>query len=121
MKIFGREPALIIGTVGSLITLLVAIKIPGLSSGQGAALTAALTAGIIAATTRPVAPALFTAVVAPVAALFAEYGMNVADSVVVGITSVILALFALSGIRPQVSPKESGNPEPAAAATRQYR
>lgn len=110
MRIFGREPALIIGAIGAVITLLVSIKIPGLSAGAGAALTAFLTAVIIAVTTRPVAPALFTAVVAPAAALFAEYGLHVSDAVVVSITSVILAGFALFGVRPQVSPSAYGDP-----------
>lgn len=104
MKIFGREPAVIIGVIGSLITLLVSLEIPGLSAGAGAALTSAVTAVIIAMTTRPVAPALFTAVVAPTVALFAEYGMHVSDGVVVGLTSLILAVFALFGVRPQVTP-----------------
>lgn len=107
MRIFGREPAVIIGAIGSLITLLVSLNIPGLSAGQGAALTALLTAGVTAFFTRPIAPALFTAVVAPAAALFTEYGMQVADSVVVAITAVILAMFTLFGVRPQVSPAES--------------
>lgn len=106
MKLFGREPALIIGAFGALVTLLVSLNIPGLSAGQGAALTSFVTAGAIALTTRPVAPALFTAIVAPAAALFAEYGMHVADSVVVAITSVILAMFSIFGVRPQVSPAE---------------
>lgn len=105
MRIFGREPALIIGAFGALVTLLVSLNIPGLSAGQGAAITSFVTAAAIALTTRPVAPALFTAVVAPTAALFAEYGMHVADSVVVSITSVILAVFALFGVRSQVYPK----------------
>jgi hypothetical protein len=109
MKLFGREPTVIIGAIGALVTLLVSIKIPGLSAGAGAAVTAAATALIIALTTRPVAPALFTAVVAPAAALFAEYGMHVSDDVVVGITSVILAMFALFGVRPQVSPKDDAS------------
>lgn len=104
MKIFGREPALIIGAIGSLITLLVSMDIPGLSTGAGAALIALVTAGITAATTRPIAPALFVAVIAPAVALFAEYGLHVSDGTVAGLTGVVLAGFALFGIRPQVSP-----------------
>lgn len=104
MKIFGREPALIISAIGTLTTLLVALNVPGLSAGAGAALTTLLTAGIIAATTRPIAPALFTGVVAAGAALFAEYGLHVADNVVAAISSVVLVGFTLFGIRPQVTP-----------------
>lgn len=115
MKIFGREPAVVIGAFGSLMTLVVALKVPGLSAGAGAAITSAVTAVIIAWTTRPVAPALFTAVVAPVAALFAEYGLHVSDNVVAAITAVILSGFVLFGIRPQVSPASEVAPRSAAA------
>lgn len=103
---FGREPALIVGALGALITLLVSFDIPGLNAGQGAALTSALTAVIIAATTRPIGPAVFTAIVAPAAALFAEYGLHVSDAVVVAVPSAIVAVFALFGIRPQVWPSQ---------------
>jgi hypothetical protein len=112
MKIFGREPALIISAVGTLVTLLVALNIPGLSAGAGAAITTFVSAVIIAATTRPVAPALFTAVVAAGAALFAEYGLNLSDGVVAAISSVVLVGFSLFGIRPQVTP--NSDPQPAA-------
>jgi len=104
MKIFGREPALVIAAIGTVVTLLVALNIPGLDAGAGAAVTAFITAVVIAATTRPVAPALFTAVVAAGAALFAEYGLNLSDGLVAAISSVVLVGFALFGIRPQVTP-----------------
>lgn len=109
MKILGREPALIISAIGSLVTLLVSASIPGLSAGAGAAITALLTALIIAATTRPIAPSLFVAIVAPAAALFTEYGLSVSDSIVAAVPAVILAGFTLFGIRPQVTP----NTDPA--------
>lgn len=104
IKIFGREPAVIVGAIGTLITLLVSFKIPGFSAGIGAALTALLTAVIIAATTRPVAPALFVAIVAPAAALFSEYGLHWSDEIVAALSAAILAGFTLFGIRPQVTP-----------------
>ncbi len=115
MKIFGREPSLIIGTVGTLVTLLVALKVPHLNAGQGAAIVTFLTALAVAATTRPVAPALFAAVVGPTSALFAEYGLHWSDAVVAGLSALILAVFALFGIRPQVTPKT--DPAPIAPAS----
>lgn len=105
--IFGREPALIVSAIGSVVTLLVALNLPGLSAGAGAAITAFLTAVIIAVTTRPVAPALFTGVVAAGAALVSAYGLHVSDAVVGAVSAVVLAGFALFGIRPQVSPAAS--------------
>jgi hypothetical protein len=104
VKLFGREPALIIGAIGSLLTVLASLNVPGIDAGAAAAITAFLAAGIIAATTRPVAPALFTGVVAAGAALVAEYGMNVPDGVTGAISAAVLAGFALFGIRPQVTP-----------------
>lgn len=116
MKIFGREPALIISAIGALVTLLVALNIPGLSAGAGAALTTFITAIVIAFTTRPVAPALFTAAVAAGSALFAEYGLHVSDGVVAAVSSVVLVGFALFGIRPQVTPTADPKPIDGAVA-----
>ncbi|AGL13890.1 hypothetical protein [Actinoplanes sp. N902-109] len=56
--ILGREPSLIIGAIGSLLTVLAALGLPWLDAGAAAAITALVSAGIIAATTRPVAPVL---------------------------------------------------------------
>lgn len=106
MKIFGREPALVIGAIGSVLTVLASLNVPGVDAGAAAAITAFISALIIAFTTRPVAPALFTAVVAAGAALVTEYGMNVPDGVTGAISAAVLAGFALFGIRPQVSPVE---------------
>lgn len=110
MKIFGREPALVISGIGAVVTLLVSLNIPGLSAGAGAALTTLATAVVIAITTRPVAPALYTAVVTAGAALVAEYGFQVSDEVVASISGVMLVGFALAGIRPQVTPKADPRP-----------
>lgn len=104
MRIFGREPALVIGAIGSLLTVLAALNLPGLSAGAAAAITALITAGITAWTTRPVAPALYVGVVAAGAALIAEYGYQVSDQVVAALSGAVLAGFALFGVRPQVEP-----------------
>ncbi|GLZ62889.1 hypothetical protein [Micromonospora sp. NBRC 107095] len=106
MKVFGREPALIIGAVGALLTVLASLNVPGIDAGAAAAITAFVSALLIALTTRPWAPALFTGVVAAGAALVAEYGMNVPDGVTGAVSGAVLALFALAGVRPQVEPKE---------------
>jgi hypothetical protein len=110
MKIFGREPALVISAVGALVTLLVSLNLDWLSAGAGAAIVSFLTAVVIAATTRPIAPALFTAVVSAGAALFAEYGLHVADATVAAISGVVLVGFALFGIRPQATPNADPRP-----------
>lgn len=115
MKIFGREPALIIGAVGAILTAFAAMELPGLNAGQAAALTGAIAAVLIAATTRPVGPSLFVAAFVAVGALFAEYGLEWSDTVIAGWSGVILAGFALFGIRPAVTPNAS--PAPIAPAS----
>ncbi|WP_326564567.1 hypothetical protein [Micromonospora peucetia] len=104
MKIFGREPALVIGAIGSLLTVLAALNVPGLSAGQAAAVTALVAAGITAWATRPVAPALYVGAVAAGAVLLAEYGFHVSDGTVAAIGGAVVAGFALFGVRPQVTP-----------------
>ena len=104
IKIFGREPALWMGLAGALATWLVSLGLDWLNAGQATAIVTFLSAVVIAATTRPVGPALFVGAVAAGAALFAEYNLNVSDAFVTGLGAIILAGFALFGIRPQVTP-----------------
>lgn len=103
MRIFGREPAAWIAAIGSVLTVLAGMNLPGLSAGQASAITAAVSALLIAWATRPVAPALLTAAVSALVALTAEYGTTLPDGVVAGLPAVTLALFALI-TRSQVSP-----------------
>ena len=107
MKIFGREPALWISLITSVVTVLAAMNLDFLSAGQAAAISAFIGAVVIALTTRPVAPALFTAVVAAASALLAEYGLHLSEALVAAVTALVLNAFALAGIRPQVSPQET--------------
>lgn len=104
MKIFGREPALVIGGIGALMTVLAALNLPGLSAGAAAAVTALVAAGVTAWATRPIAPSLYVGVIGAGAVLLAEYNYNVSDEVVAGLGGAIVAGFALFGVRPQVSP-----------------
>ena len=119
MKIFGREPALIIGFVGAVVAVLVGAHLPGLSAGAGVAITAALTAIITAATTRPVGPSLYVGAVVAVAAVLAEYNIHISDTLLGAISGLVMAAFALFGIRPQVTPK--ADPAPTAPTTGQVR
>lgn len=105
MKIFGREPALVVGVIGAALTALASVNLPFLNAGQAAALTAVVAALVIAWTTRPAAPALFTGAFAALVALVAEYGLELSDEMVGSVTALIVAICALLGIRPQVSPQ----------------
>lgn len=104
VKILGREPALIIGLIGAVVATLAATGVSFLSASQAAAATAAIAALIIAATTRPVAPALFTGAWTAAVALFAEYQLDLSDELVGAVSGLILAVFAFV-TREQVSPQ----------------
>lgn len=106
IKIFGREPAAWIATVGAVLVAVAALGVPFLSAGQAAAVTAVVAALILVATTRPVAPGLVTGVVTAGAALLAEYGLQVDDATVAAISGATLAVFALI-TRQQVEPQQT--------------
>lgn len=114
MKIFGKEPALIIALIGAVVTWAVSLGLDWLNAGQATAIVTGISAVIIAFTTRPIAPALFTGAVAAGAAIFAEYNLAVSDEFVTGLGAIILAGFGLFGVRPQVTP--ASNPVPIAPA-----
>lgn len=99
-----REPAVIIGIIGSVLTSAAAMGFDFLTAGQAAAIVAFLSAALIAWRTRPVAPGLFVAAGSALVAIMAEYGLHLSDAWVGFLTSLVLGGFALFGIRPQVSP-----------------
>lgn len=108
MKIFGREPALIISTVSAVLSLVVTFNI-GMTGEQAGVIVAVISASfgaIAAAMTRPIAPTAFTAVVAAGAALLAAYGLNVSAETVGAVNAVVLSVLALLA-RGQVSPREA--------------
>lgn len=107
MKIFGREPALILGFVGAVLAWAATLGLDWLNAGQATAAITFITAVVIALTTRPVGPALFVGAVSAGAALAAEYGLHWSDAAVASVGTIVLAGFALFGIRPQVSPVEA--------------
>lgn len=119
IKILGREPALWLAAAGAVITWAVSLGLDWLNAGQATAIVTFLTAAVIAFTTRPIGPALFVGAVAAGAALFAEYQLSVSEEFVTGLGAIILAGFALFGIRPQVTP--NADPAPTALTTGQVR
>jgi hypothetical protein len=104
IKIFGREPALWLALIGAAVTWLVSLGLDWLNAGQATAIVTFVTAVVIALTTRPIGPPLFVGAVAAGAAMFAEYNLAVSEEFVTGLGAIILAGFALFGIRPQVTP-----------------
>lgn len=106
MRIFGREPALWLAFIGSVLTVVVALNVPWLNAGQSAAVVSFLAAIFIAVMTRPVAPAVYTAVLSSGVALFAEYGLHASPAIVGALTGVILSFSTLVS-RAQISPRET--------------
>jgi hypothetical protein len=104
IKIFGKEPALWTALIGAVLTWMAGLNLSFIDAGQATAIVGALTGLVIAATTRPVAPGLFVSAVSALSAMFAEYGLHWSDAAVTGLGAIILAVFALFGVRPQVSP-----------------
>lgn len=105
MKIFGREPALILALIAAVLSFAGAAGLP-VSSEQAALVVAAVNAvfGVVAAlTTRPIAPTAFTALVTALAALAAGFGLHIAPDTLGALNAVIIALLALQS-RGQVAP-----------------
>ena len=109
VQIFGREPALWIGTISTALSLGTAVGVPGLSQYQVAALVVALNAiafGVTAWQVRPVAPALFTNVAGALFAVGAAYGFSVTSETIGAVNAVIVTVLSLI-MRGHVSPTGS--------------
>lgn len=106
MKVFGREPTLILQVISAVLGLLVTFQLPNLSAEQAGAIVAVLAAAISvvnALLVRPVAPAAFTGFVAATVALVSAYGFNVSQETVGGLNAVVVTVLALI-FRAQVTP-----------------
>lgn len=106
VRIFGREPALWVGTISTALSLGTAVGVPGLSQYQVAALVVALNAiafGVTAWQVRPVAPALFTNVIGALFAVGVAYGFSVTSETVGGVNALAIAVLSLI-MRGHVSP-----------------
>lgn len=113
MRIFGREPALVIAAISAGLSLLVTFNV-GLTGEQAGALVAVISgalAAVTAAMTRPIAPSAFTGLVAAAVALLAAYGFEVAPETVGALNAVVLAVLALV-TRGQVSPTSAAAAKP---------
>lgn len=104
-KIFGTEPALIIGAISAALSLVVTLGI-GLTTDQAGAWVAVISAVfavVTAVATRPIAPAAFTGLVTVAAALLGAYHFHVAPGTVVAVNGLVIAVLAVV-TRGQVSP-----------------
>jgi hypothetical protein len=99
-----REPAAIIGIIGSILTSAAAVDVGWFTPGQSAAIVAFASGLLIALRSRPIAPGLFVGSFGALVALLAEYQVHLSAGWVGLLTSIILGSFAFFGIRPQVEP-----------------
>jgi hypothetical protein len=106
LKVWGREPTLLIGLVASVLSVLVGFNLDWLSATQCALVVVVLNAllgAVNALAVRPIAPAAVTYLVGAVAALAAAYGLDVSQEMVGAINGLVLSglMFATRG---QVTP-----------------
>lgn len=112
MRIFGRDPALYLTAIGTLLGLGVAFGVDGLSAHQAAtwqALLVAVAAAVQALLVRPIAPTVFAGVVTAGAVLVSAYGLDVGQE---RLGAVQLAVAAVVGllVRQQSTPNASPAP-----------
>lgn len=118
MRIFGREPALVLNTLAGVLGLLVTFQVGGLTSEKAGWIVASVTAvlgAVAAAMTRPVAVQAFTAAVATIASAVAAFGYEAAPTYVAGINGAVLAILMFI-TRGQVTPVGDTKPAPQTSA-----
>ena len=111
MRIFGREPTLLIGAIAAALSVAVSFQFDWLTAEQAALIVALLNAvlGVVnAVTVRPIAPAAFTYLIGAGAALLAGYGLDLSQEMVGSVNGLVLAvlLFLTRGqVTPTASPR----------------
>jgi len=109
VKIFGYEPAIVVGALVSVINLIGTFGISYFNPDNAAAIVIvvnALAAILMAWTTRPIAPSLFTSLVSAVLALGATYGLQLPAETVLAINAAVYPILMLIA-RGQVSPVDT--------------
>lgn len=113
MTIFGREPALWLTAIGTVLGLGVAFGLEGLSAEQSAAVQAlivALVTAVQALAVRPVPPTVWSGVVTAGAVLLAAYGLDVGQE---RLGAVQLAVAAIMGLVVRQASTPKSDPAPA--------
>lgn len=111
MRIFGREPALWLAAIQAALTILVGFGFSWLSADQAALWMVAINAvfgTITAFMTRPVAPTVFTHLLAVVATLLAAYGLDLSQELVASVNGLVIAVVMLI-TRAEISPAEDAH------------
>jgi hypothetical protein len=109
VKIFGREPTLILQGLTALLTFLVTFGWDGLSTDQAAvivAVVAAVLTAVNALLVRPVPPTVWTGVITAGASLLAAYGLDFSQERVGTLVMAVTAIMAVL-LRQSVTPEGS--------------
>lgn len=112
MRIFGREPVVVLNTLAAALGLIVSLGFTSLTDAQAGAIVGVATAilgAIAAAMTRPIAPQAFTTLVASGGVLVAAFGYEVSQGTLGAINTFVLAALTLL-TRVQVSPTPAKSP-----------
>lgn len=106
LKIFGREPTLLIGVLASLLSVGVGFGWDKLTAEQAALIIVVLNAilgALNALAVRPIPPAAITYFIGAVAALLAAYGLDVSQEMVGSISGAAISILMFL-TRGQVTP-----------------
>lgn len=109
MKIFGREPTLVIAALNAIVLIVGTIGLRLLTGEQAALAVVVINAifGVVNAwAVRPISPAVFTYAIASILALTASYGLTLPIETVAAINAAVVPILALL-TRDQVSPQET--------------
>lgn len=112
MKIFGREPTLLLQGLQAVLTFVVTFGMPWLNdqhAGAIVAVGAAVLTAINAWAVKPVAPAVFTGLITAGAALLAAYGLDLPQEQVGALSLAVTAVMAFL-LREQVTPEQDPQP-----------
>jgi hypothetical protein len=105
--VLGREPAVLIGAVASLLAVLIGFVPTALTVEQAGGITAFLTAAAAvwtAVKVRPVAPTLFVGIITTGATLLATFGFELSQAQVGAVAAASVALLTALVVRPQSTP-----------------
>ena len=110
-KWFGRDPALWIQAVATVLAVLVGFKLPGLTDPMAAAIIALLyaVAGVyVAWTVRPWVPGFFTGLITAAAVLLGEFGLHLTQeqvSLLAAAVATFVTLWAYGRVTPEHDPR----------------
>ena len=120
MSIFGKstEPALVVGAIVAAISMAGTLGFSLLSPEQAGIwvlLVNAVAAAVMAWTTRPISPGVFTYLIGVIATLGAAYGFELASDQINGLNVLVISILTLI-TRGQVTPQATKITKPTEAA-----